>query len=138
LIFPDNFLHLFSLDNHKEAPVWLNDLRSQLLKSFSHLGAKVAFQLILLLVFSSIVFLHTWLLRKIRVFLWGRGEKEMAEEAFGWIFVDFIPLLCEKKKVARQLQVETWLDLSQLAAELGIDKLERIDKNARSTNAYIV
>ncbi len=49
-------------------------------------------------------------------------------EAFGWIFVDFIPLLYEKKRVAKQLQIETWLDLSQLVRELGIEKPKRTDK----------
>jgi hypothetical protein len=46
------------------------------------------------------------------------------EENYGWIFVDIVPLLYEKKKVARQLQIETWLDLYQLTKELNIQKLE--------------
>ncbi len=58
-------------------------------------------------------------------------------EAFGWIFVDFIPLLYEKKRVAKQLQIETWLDLSQLVRELGIGKLKRTDKRDRKPS-YIV
>lgn len=59
-------------------------------------------------------------------------------EAFGWLFVDFIPLLYEKKKVAKQLQVETWLDLSQLVRELSIEKLEKNSQNMRLANGYIV
>lgn len=47
----------------------------------------------------------------------------MAEENYGWLFVDTVPLLYEKKKVARQLQIETWLDLYQLTKELNIEKL---------------
>ncbi|RLI20160.1 hypothetical protein DRO54_06910 [Candidatus Bathyarchaeota archaeon] len=58
-------------------------------------------------------------------------------EAFGWIFVDFIPLLYEKKRVAKQLQIETWLDLSQLVRELGIEKLKKTDKRDRKLS-YIV
>ncbi|HDD70369.1 hypothetical protein CW707_01195 [Candidatus Bathyarchaeota archaeon] len=58
-------------------------------------------------------------------------------EAFGWIFVDFIPLLYEKKRVAKQLQIETWLDLSQLVRELGIEKLKKTDKRDRKPS-YIV
>lgn len=50
------------------------------------------------------------------------GRKELAEESYGWMFVDCVPLLYEKRKVARQLQVETWLDLTQLVKELGIEK----------------
>jgi len=47
----------------------------------------------------------------------------LAEENYGWLFVDTVPLLYEKKKVARQLQIETWLDLYQLTKELNIEKL---------------
>lgn len=57
----------------------------------------------------------------------------MAEENYGWLFVDIVPLLYDKKKVARQLQVETWLDLYQLTKELNIEKLE----NHPSTNPAI-
>jgi len=35
--------------------------------------------------------------------------------------VDFIPLLYEKRRIARQLQVETWLDLTQLLNELKLE-----------------
>jgi hypothetical protein len=48
----------------------------------------------------------------------------MAEETFDWLFVDFIPLLYEKKRLARQSQIEAWLDLAQVAKELGIEKTE--------------
>jgi hypothetical protein len=64
-------------------------------------------------------------------------RRELAEEAFGWLFVDFVPLLYDKKRVARQLQVETWLDLNQLVKELGIEDLQ----NRRDTNptmSYII
>jgi hypothetical protein len=46
------------------------------------------------------------------------------EENYGWLFVDTVPLLYDKKKVTRQLQIETWLDLYQLTKELNIQKLE--------------
>jgi hypothetical protein len=64
-----------------------------------------------------------------------RGE--LAEEAFGWLFVESVPLLCEKRKVARQSQVETWLDLAQVIKELGIEKLVD-NKKKGSTASYIV
>jgi maltose-binding protein MalE len=57
----------------------------------------------------------------------------LAEENYGWLFVDTVPLLYEKKKVARQLQIETWLDLYQLTKELNIEKLE----NRNGANAAI-
>ena len=46
----------------------------------------------------------------------------MAEDAYGWLFVDTIPLLYDEKNVARQQKVETWLDLYQLTKELEIEK----------------
>lgn len=61
----------------------------------------------------------------------------MAEETFGYLFVGNIPLLYDKKKVARQSQVETWLDLAQVVKELGIEKLNE-NRQAPSNVAYIV
>jgi hypothetical protein len=69
-----------------------------------------------------------------RAFIMGR--KELAE-VFGWMFVDRIPLLYEKRRVARQLQIETWLDLSQLVKELGIEKTEENKRNTNATLGYI-
>jgi len=48
----------------------------------------------------------------------------LSEENYSWLFVDTVPLLYEKKNVARQLKIETWLDLHQLTKELNIQKLE--------------
>jgi hypothetical protein len=42
----------------------------------------------------------------------------MAEEPFGWLFVGTVPLLYERKRVARQAQIETWLDLAEVSKEL--------------------
>jgi hypothetical protein len=66
------------------------------------------------------------------------GEKGELAEACGWLFVDSTPLLYEKRRVARQLQIETWLDLSQLAKELGIEKLEEAKREVRQATNYIV
>jgi len=60
----------------------------------------------------------------------------LAEENYGWLFVDIVPLLYDKRKVARQLQVETWLDLYQLTKELNIEKIENHDANA--TINYVI
>jgi len=67
-----------------------------------------------------------------------RGEKGELPETFGWIFVDFIPLLYERKRVAKQFQIETWLDLSQLVMELGIDKSAQTKQNTQTTASYVV
>jgi hypothetical protein len=61
----------------------------------------------------------------------------LAEEAFGWLFVGNTPLLYDKKKVARQFQVETWLDLAQVVKELGISNLSPERRTANQTS-YIV
>ena len=62
----------------------------------------------------------------------------MAEEGFSWLFVDFVPLLYEKKRVAKQSQIETWLDLTQLVKELSIEKANETKQDTRSATTYIV
>ena len=62
----------------------------------------------------------------------------MAEELFNWMFVDFIPLLCEKRRVARQFQIETWLDLTQLVKELNIEKVDEVKGAVHSASSYII
>jgi hypothetical protein len=42
----------------------------------------------------------------------------MSEEDQEWIFVNRIPLLCQKNRIIRQQKVETWLDLYQLKREI--------------------
>ena len=59
------------------------------------------------------------------------------EENYGWLFVDTVPLLYEKKKVARQMQVETWLELYQLTRELNIQKLENHSGGSPAMN-YVI
>jgi len=61
----------------------------------------------------------------------------MAED-FGWLFVGSIPLLFEKRRVARQLQVENWLDLAQVLKELELEKLEKNGRGANSAVDYVV
>ena len=61
----------------------------------------------------------------------------MAEEILNWIFVGFTPLLCERKRVARQSQIETWLDLFQIVKELNIEKTEN-KRNLHPPMSYLV
>jgi hypothetical protein len=61
----------------------------------------------------------------------------LAEETFGWLFVGNIPLMYDKKKVARQFQIEAWLDLAQVVKELGIENLTQ-NKPATIQTSYIV
>jgi len=59
-------------------------------------------------------------------------------ETYGWLFVDNIPLLYDKKKVARQFQIEMWLDLTQVVKELGIEKPTENKQNPNPTTSYII
>jgi len=59
-------------------------------------------------------------------------------ESCGWVFVDNVPLLYDKRRVARQLQVETWLQLSQLVKELKIEELGIGKSLTQSTRDYVV
>ena len=57
-------------------------------------------------------------------------------ESYSWLFIDFDPLLYERRRVARQLQVETWLDLSQLLRELKLENIEGEEQNAKPKMDY--
>jgi len=59
-------------------------------------------------------------------------------DLYGWLFVDNVPLLYDRRRVARQLQVETWLDLAQLMKELSIEDLNMNKRVASPVPAYIV
>jgi maltose-binding protein MalE len=61
----------------------------------------------------------------------------MAEDNYGWLFVDNTPLLYNKKNVDRQKKIETWLDLYQLTKELKINKSE-IREKTKSKLKYII
>jgi hypothetical protein len=64
------------------------------------------------------------------------GEGRMAESC-GWVFVDNVPLLYDKRRVSRQVQVETWLELSRLVKELKMLHLETGKSTVQSTAGYI-
>lgn len=61
----------------------------------------------------------------------------MAGEAFDWLFIDNLPLPFEKKRMAKQSQIETWLDLAQILRELGIEKRIQ-ESNTSSSASYVV
>ncbi len=46
----------------------------------------------------------------------------MAEENLDWIFVNRIPILCDKIRIVKQQKIETWLNLYHLATKLGLQK----------------
>jgi len=59
------------------------------------------------------------------------------EELYSWLFVNTIPLLYEEKKIERQSKIETWLNLYQLARELGIHKTEN-QNDANAPMSYVI
>ena len=60
----------------------------------------------------------------------------MAEENCEWIFVNMVPLLCDKARIAKQQKIETWLNLYQLAKKLGLEKTEQ--RNLVASMSYVV
>ena len=59
----------------------------------------------------------------------------MSEENLDWIFVNRIPMLCDKARIAKQQKIETWLRLYQAVAELGLQKPEN---HGNSRFEYVV
>ena len=60
----------------------------------------------------------------------------MSEENCEWIFVNMVPLLCEKARIAKQQKIETWLTLYQLAKKLGLEENQR--RNPQAAMNYVV
>jgi len=58
-------------------------------------------------------------------------------ESCGWVFVDNVPLIYDKRRVSRQLQVETWLELSALVRELKIEELDPEKRRMQLTKGYV-
>ena len=61
----------------------------------------------------------------------------MAEE-YKWLFICEVPLLYEKRRLARQLKIETWLDLSQLLHELGLKQIKKDKTPSPRSLGYLV
>jgi len=60
----------------------------------------------------------------------------LVEENWDWIFVNMVPMLCDKTRLAKQQKVETWLTLYQLTKDLILDKTER--QNPSASIGYVV
>ena len=60
----------------------------------------------------------------------------MVEENWDWIFVNMVPMLCDKTRITRQQKIETWLNLYQLTKKLGLEKTER--QNPSTSISYVV
>jgi hypothetical protein len=57
-------------------------------------------------------------------------------ESCSWLFVENVPLLHDKKNVARQLKVEMWLGLAQLLRELKGE--DAVRKSSQQVTSYVV
>jgi hypothetical protein len=63
----------------------------------------------------------------------------LKEENLSWIFIDKIPLLYNEKNIEKQQKIEKWLDLYQLARELGIqDNKKKHTSQTNPSQEYIV
>jgi len=58
-------------------------------------------------------------------------------ESCGWVFVDNVPLIYDRRRVARQLQVETWLEVSALVRDLKIEELDPEKRRVQLTKGYV-
>lgn len=59
-------------------------------------------------------------------------------ESFRWLFVHDVPLLYNQKRVARQFQVEMWLDPSPIIKELKIKSVDTSKRDPNPALRYIV
>jgi len=57
--------------------------------------------------------------------------------AFNWLFVNEVPLLVPKRNLARQQQIEMWLDLAQVMRELGLTNVTMIPQAKPEQLRYI-
>jgi hypothetical protein len=56
---------------------------------------------------------------------------------YGLLFIDGLPLLVPKRNLARQMQVEMWLDLAQVIKELGLETMTIIPQTKPEQLSYI-
>lgn len=56
----------------------------------------------------------------------------------GWMFVNSIPLQYDKKRLARQSQIETWLDLAEVMKELNLERPDITRLNHAQSAGYVV
>jgi len=59
-------------------------------------------------------------------------------ESFKWLFVESVPLLYDKRRVARQFQVEMWLNPSPIIKELKVKSVKVCRRDTDPTVRYIV
>jgi hypothetical protein len=57
--------------------------------------------------------------------------------SYKWLFVGEIPLLYEKRRVAKQLKIEVWLDLAWILQNLGLKQLKKKKCSSRGLS-YLV
>jgi len=63
-----------------------------------------------------------------------RKENKALSKAYKWLFIENIPLLYEAVRVARQFQIELWLDSSPL---LQAFNLKPVNSESQGKTSYI-
>jgi hypothetical protein len=63
-----------------------------------------------------------------------RKESGVLSKAYKWVFIENVPLLYETARVAKQFQVELWLDSSPL---LKAFNLKSVNSEKQSKISYI-
>ena len=65
---------------------------------------------------------------RVSLIYWEKGA--LIEENLDWIFVNHVPMLCDKLRIAKQQKIETWLNLHQIVTKLGLQKKETHESTA--------
>jgi len=60
----------------------------------------------------------------------------LAEENWDWIFVNMVPMLCDKTRIAKQQKIETWLNLYEAVKKLGLKTTAR--QHPTASMSYVV
>ena len=53
-----------------------------------------------------------------------------------WIFVNMVPMLCAKTRIAKQQKIETWLKLEELIRKLSLKKTK--EHEPKTSIKYVI
>ncbi len=63
------------------------------------------------------------------------GRRQLKEEN-DWIFVNMVPILCAKSRIAKQQKIETWLKLEELIRKLSLQKTK--EHGPKTSIKYVI
>jgi hypothetical protein len=58
------------------------------------------------------------------------------KEENDWIFVNMVPILCAKSRIAKQQKIETWLNLAELIRKLSLQKKQKTER--KTSIRYVI